>query len=74
MAYREVHCVEIREVIRCWQAGLSQRRIDAGTGVSRRNAASAAAHAVLTGSRDAAPRRRLLADARPRQQDKPERA
>ena len=24
MAYREVHCVEIREVIRRWQAGLSQ--------------------------------------------------
>ena len=27
MAYREVHCVEIREVIRRWQAGLGQRRI-----------------------------------------------
>ena len=35
MAYREVHCVEIREVIRRWQAGLSQRRIAGGTGVSR---------------------------------------
>ena len=35
MAYREVHRVEIREVIRRWQAGLSQRRIAAGTGVSR---------------------------------------
>ena len=35
MAYREVHCVETREVIRRWQAGLSQRRIAGGTGVSR---------------------------------------
>ena len=35
MAYREVHCVEIREVIRRWQAGLSQRRIAGGTGLSR---------------------------------------
>ena len=35
MAYREVHRVEIREVVRRWQAGLSQRRIASGTGVSR---------------------------------------
>lgn len=35
MAYREVHRVETREVIRRWQAGLSQRRIAAGTGLSR---------------------------------------
>ena len=35
MAYREMHCVEIREVIRRWQAGLSQRRIASGTGLSR---------------------------------------
>ena len=35
MAYRELHCVEIREIIRRWQAGLSQRRIAGGTGLSR---------------------------------------
>ena len=35
MAYREMHCVEIREVIRRWQAGLSQRRIASGTRLSR---------------------------------------
>ena len=35
MAYREVHRVEIREIIRRWQAGLSQRRIASGTGLSR---------------------------------------
>ncbi len=35
MAYREVHGVEIREIIRRWQAGLSQRRIASGTGLSR---------------------------------------
>ena len=35
MAYREVHRVESREVIRRWQVGLSQRRIAGGTGVSR---------------------------------------
>ena len=35
MAYREVHRVETREVIGRWQAGLSQRRIAAGTGLSR---------------------------------------
>ena len=34
MAYREVHCVEIREIVGCWQAGLSQRRIARGTGLS----------------------------------------
>ncbi len=31
MAYREVHCVEIREIVGRWQAGLSQRRIARGT-------------------------------------------
>ena len=35
MAYREVLSVEIKEIIRRWQAGLSQRRIAAGTGLSR---------------------------------------
>ncbi len=35
MAYREVHCVEIREIVGRWQAGLSQRRIAGGTGLSR---------------------------------------
>ena len=35
MAYREVHCVEIREIVGRWQAGLSQRRIARGTGLSR---------------------------------------
>ena len=35
MAYREVHGVEIQEIIRRWQAGLSQRRIASGTGLSR---------------------------------------
>ena len=35
MAYRELHCVEIREIIRRRQAGLSQRRIAGGTGLSR---------------------------------------
>ena len=35
MAYREVHGVEIREVIRRWQDGFSQRRIASGTGVAR---------------------------------------
>ena len=35
MAYREVLSVEIREIIRRRQAGLSQRRIARGTGLSR---------------------------------------
>ncbi len=35
MAYREVPRMEIREVIRRWQAGNSQRQIAAGTGLSR---------------------------------------
>ena len=35
MAYREVLLVEIREIIRRWQAGLSQRRIAGGMGMSR---------------------------------------
>lgn len=35
MAYREVFRVEIAEVVRRWQAGASQRRIAAGTGLSR---------------------------------------
>ena len=35
MAYREMHCVEITEIVRRWQAGLSQRRIARGTGLSR---------------------------------------
>ena len=33
MAYREVHGVRIQEIIRRWQAGLSQRRIARGDGV-----------------------------------------
>ena len=35
MAYREVHRVESRDIIRRWQAGFSQRRIASGTGLSR---------------------------------------
>ena len=35
MAYKEVHRVEIEEVIRRWQAGNSQRSIATGTGLSR---------------------------------------
>ena len=35
MAYREVMSVEIREIIRRWQQGISQRRIASGTGLSR---------------------------------------
>ncbi|MDE2744951.1 MAG: helix-turn-helix domain-containing protein [Chloroflexota bacterium] len=35
MAYREVTRVEINEVIRRWQLGLSQRQIARGTGLSR---------------------------------------
>ncbi len=35
MAYREVLSVEIQEIIRRWQEGLSQRRIASGTGLSR---------------------------------------
>ena len=35
MAYREVHGVEIQEIIRRWQEGLSQRRIASGMGLSR---------------------------------------
>lgn len=35
MAYKEVSRVEIAEAIRRWQAGESQRRISAGTGLSR---------------------------------------
>ena len=35
MAYKEVHRVEISEVIRRWPAGHSQRRIASGTGLSR---------------------------------------
>ena len=35
MAYKEVHRVEISEVIRRWPAGHSHRRIASGTGLSR---------------------------------------
>ena len=35
MAYKEVHRVEIKEVIRRWQAGGSRRRIASGTGLSK---------------------------------------
>lgn len=35
MAYKEVHRVEIEEVIRRWQSGNSQRSIAMGTGLSR---------------------------------------
>ena len=35
MAYKEVHRVEISEVIRRWQAGNSQRSKATGTGLSR---------------------------------------
>ena len=35
MAYKEVHRVEISEVIRRWRAGHSQRHIASGTGLSR---------------------------------------
>ena len=35
MAYKEVHRVEIEEVIRRWQSGNSQRSIATGTGLSR---------------------------------------
>ena len=35
MAYKEVHRVEISEVIRRWQAGNSQRSIATGMGLSR---------------------------------------
>ena len=35
MAYKEVLRVEIKEVIRRWQAGGSQRQIGEGTGLSR---------------------------------------
>ena len=35
MAYREVSRVEIAEVVRRWQSGISQRRISTGTGLSR---------------------------------------
>ena len=55
MAYREVHCVEIREVIRRWQAGLSQRRIAAGTGVSRPTVRRYIAAAEAAGLRPGGP-------------------
>ena len=35
MAYKEVLRVDISEVIRRWQAGISQRQIASGTGLSR---------------------------------------
>ena len=35
MAYKEVHRVEVSEVIRRWRAGHSQRHIASGTGLSR---------------------------------------
>ena len=35
MVYKEVHRVEISEVIRRWRAGHSQRHIASGTGLSR---------------------------------------
>ena len=38
MAYREVSRVEIAEVIRRWQSGMSQRQIATGTGLSRATA------------------------------------
>ena len=34
MAYREVSRVEIAEVVRRWQSGMSQRQIATGTGLS----------------------------------------
>ena len=35
MAYKEVQRVDISEVVRRWQAGVSRRRIASGTGLSR---------------------------------------
>ena len=35
MAYREVSRVEVTEVVRRWQSGMSQRQIATGTGLSR---------------------------------------
>ena len=39
MAYKEVLRVEISEVIRRWQAGISRRQIASGTGLSRETVA-----------------------------------
>ena len=45
MAYKEVHRVEISEVIRRWQAGNSQRSIATGTGLSRETVRRSPAYA-----------------------------
>ena len=49
MAYKEVHRVEIEEVIRRWQAGNSRRSIAAGTGLSRETVRRYLAAALAAG-------------------------
>jgi len=55
MAYREVSCVEIKEVIRRWQLGVSQRRIASGTGLSRTTVGRYIAAAEAAGLRTDGP-------------------
>ena len=49
MAYREVPRMEIKEIIRRWQAGESPRQIAAGTGLSRNTVRKYLAAARLQG-------------------------
>ena len=55
MAYREVSCVEVKEVIRRWQLGVSQRRIASGTGLSRTTVGRYIAAAEAAGLRTDGP-------------------
>jgi len=55
MAYREVSGVEIKEVIRRWQLGVSQRRIASGTGLSRTTVGRYIAAAEAAGLRPDGP-------------------
>ena len=49
MAYREVSRMEIKEIIRRWQAGDGPRQIAAGTGLSRNTVRKYLAAARLQG-------------------------
>ena len=76
MAYREVLAVEIEEIIRRWQAGLSERRIASGTGKSRPTVRRYVAAARALGLRPRGPVRTLRYGGSPEHdsQEPPDRA
>src|SRR5918997_1620593 len=55
MGYRELHRMEIEEVIRRWQAGESQRAIARATGVARETVKKYLAAAMSLGLRATGP-------------------